>query len=49
MSDQVLVIGGLTIRGVTKGVDLKTDLLGAGPDSRGGCRSGFEGRTKTGG
>ncbi len=36
-----LISGDLTIKGVTKSVELKTDLLGIGPDAFGGTRAGF--------
>lgn len=40
------VTGDLTIKGVTKSVDLKTEFGGAGPDAYGGFRSGFSATTE---
>lgn len=44
--DDYSVTGDLTIKGVTKSVDLKTEFGGAGPDAYGGFRSGFSATTE---
>jgi len=41
----IIVSGDLTMRGVTKKVDLDVAILGSGPDAWGGYRAGFQGKT----
>lgn len=41
-----ILTGDLTLRGVTKPVDISVELVGEGKDPWGGYRIGFEGRTK---
>ena len=40
------VTGDLTIKGITKGVELALELNGFGPDAYGGYRAGFSARTE---
>jgi polyisoprenoid-binding protein YceI len=40
------VTGDLTIKGITKPVDLKLELNGFGPDAYGGTRAGFSAKTE---
>jgi polyisoprenoid-binding protein YceI len=44
--DSYVVTGDLTIKGVTRPVDLDVEFLGVGPDPWGGTRAGFEATTK---
>ena len=39
------VVGDLTIKGITKPVELALELNGFGPDAYGGTRAGFSGKT----
>ena len=39
--DEYVLVGELTLKGVTKPVELKVELNGAGPDAYGGTRIGF--------
>lgn len=41
-----IIKGDLTIKGTTKGVELKAEFNGAGPDAYGGVRSGMSATTK---
>jgi polyisoprenoid-binding protein YceI len=41
-----LVTGDLTLKGITKGVTLKLELNGIGPDAYGGTRAGFSATTE---
>ena len=43
--DEYIVTGDLTIRGVTKPVEIEVEVTGEGPDPWGGTRAGFEGTT----
>ncbi len=43
--DTATIFGDLTIRGVTKPVQLETQFIGEGEDPWGGYRSGFKGKT----
>jgi polyisoprenoid-binding protein YceI len=45
-ADQMTLVGDLTIRGVTKSVELKGAFLGTGTDPWGGTRVAFEASTK---
>lgn len=40
-----IITGDLTLKGITKSVDLKTELNGIGPDAFGGVRAGFTATT----
>ena len=40
------VVGDLTIKGITKPVELALELNGFGPDAYGGTRAGFSGKTE---
>ncbi len=40
-----VMMGDFTLRGITRGITIRTKKLGAGPDPWGGYRRGFEGRT----
>lgn len=44
--DEYLVLGDLSLKGVTKGVTLKLELNGIGPDAYGGTRAGFSATTE---
>lgn len=44
--DGIVMRGDLTIRDITKAVDLDVDFLGVGPDPWGGTRVGFEASTE---
>jgi hypothetical protein len=39
--DKAIVHGNLTLRGVSKPVELEVDVLGYSPDAWGGCRAGY--------
>jgi polyisoprenoid-binding protein YceI len=43
---EFIVVGDLTLHGVTKPVTIEVESIGAGPDPWGGYRRGFEGETK---
>jgi polyisoprenoid-binding protein YceI len=43
--NSAIITGDLTLRGVTKSVDIKVNLVGEGKDPWGGYRMGFEGST----
>lgn len=43
--DNWVIVGDLTLKGVTKSVELATELLGIGPDAYGGTRAGFTATT----
>lgn len=43
--DDWVIVGDLTLKGVTKRVELATELLGVGPDAFGGTRAGFAAHT----
>jgi polyisoprenoid-binding protein YceI len=40
-----ILTGDLTLKGVTKPIDIKVELVGEGADPWGGYRMGFEGTT----
>jgi len=44
--DDFVLVGDLTIRDVTKQVEIKVELNGVGPDPWGGTRIGFEGKAE---
>lgn len=44
--DDYVVTGDLTIKGVTRSVELDVEFLGVGPDPWGGTRVGFEAKAK---
>jgi polyisoprenoid-binding protein YceI len=43
--DEWIITGDLTLKGITKSVDLVTELTGIAPDAYGGVRAGFSART----
>src|ERR1700678_3106075 len=45
--DRFLLVGDLTLKGVTKPVTFKLDVNGFGPDAYGGTRVGFSATTET--
>ena len=44
--DDWIITGDLTLKGITKSVDLATELSGFGPDAWGGYRAGFSAKTE---
>lgn len=44
--DRWIITGDLTLKGITKSVDLKTELNGIAPDAYGGTRAGFSATTQ---
>lgn len=44
--DEYVIVGELTLHGVTREVELETEFNGAGPDAWGGTRSGFSATTE---
>lgn len=44
--DKSVLVGELTLKGVTKPITIEVDRIGHGPDPWGGHRRGFEGRTE---
>jgi polyisoprenoid-binding protein YceI len=43
--DAWVITGDLSLKGITRSVDLETELVGIGPDAYGGVRAGFAART----